>query len=91
MNIEVGKVVSVKRKPTNENSATIVRRIIKEVNYKDKTIDCDDNIRYSFSDIVYEAKSGKIYLNIPDELDVDTWDNMSIIERLHYKGLIKEK
>jgi len=88
MNIEVGKIVIVKRKPTNENYATIVTRTIKEVNFENKTIDCDDNIQYSFNDIRYEALSGRIYHNIPNELDVETWDKMSVVERLHYKGLI---
>ena len=59
MNIEVGKGVTLQRKPTNENN-----------------------------DVIYEAKSGRKYHNIPNELDVDTWDNMTVAERLCYKGLI---
>jgi hypothetical protein len=90
MNIEVGKIVTLKRKPTNENSAVVVNRTIKEINNENKTIDCDDNIRYHFSDIIYEATSGRRYHNIPNELDVDTWDKMSVVERLHYKGLITD-
>ena len=91
MNIEVGKIVTLRRKPTNENSSVVVQRTIKEVSIKKQTIDCDDNIRYSFSDIIYEATSGRRYHNIPNELDVETWDKMTVVERLHYKGLIKER
>jgi len=53
MNIEVGNIVTLKHKPTNENSATVVHRTIKEIDLQNKTIDCDDNIIYSFSDIIY--------------------------------------
>jgi len=52
--LEVGDTVTVKRKPTNENSATIVYRTIKKIDFKKKTIDCDDNIRYKFSNIIME-------------------------------------
>jgi hypothetical protein len=51
-NFEIGTIVKVKRKPTNENCATIVYRAIKTVDEKKKTIDCDDNIRYKFKDVV---------------------------------------
>jgi hypothetical protein len=90
MNIEVGKGVTLQRKPTNENSAIVVGRTIKKVNFENKTFVCDDAIRYKFSDVIYEAKSGRIYHNIPNELDVDTWDKMLVAERLRYKGLITD-
>jgi len=51
-NLEVGNIVTLKRKPTNENCATVVNRTIKSINYKKKTIDCDDNIVYKFKDII---------------------------------------
>ena len=34
------------------------------------------------------AKSGKKYRSIPDDVDLETWDNMTVAERLHYKNLI---
>lgn len=34
------------------------------------------------------AKSGKKYRSIPDDVDLETWDNMTVVERLHYKNLI---
>jgi hypothetical protein len=37
------------------------------------------------------AKSGKFYNNVPPELGVEVWEKMSVIERLEYKGLIKEQ
>jgi hypothetical protein len=50
--LKEGMVVDLKRKPTNENNATIVTRRIKSINFKKKTIDCDDNITYKFKDII---------------------------------------
>jgi len=37
------------------------------------------------------AKSGRKYRSIPDDVDIETWDLMTIIERLHHKGLIIEQ
>lgn len=37
------------------------------------------------------AKSGRKYRSIPDDVDIETWDNMTVAERLHYKGLIVER
>lgn len=34
------------------------------------------------------AKSGRKYRSIPDDVDLETWDNMTVAERLHYKNLI---
>jgi len=36
------------------------------------------------------AKSGRKYKNIPDDIDVETWDNMTVAERMRYKGLIQK-
>ena len=56
MNIEVEKIVTLKRKPTNENSAVVVQRTIKKVNEEKKTIICDDAIEYKFKDIINEKQ-----------------------------------
>jgi hypothetical protein len=53
INLEVGDTVTVKRKPTNENYATIVLRTIKSIDNEKKTITCDDNIVYEFKNIVW--------------------------------------
>ncbi|MFA5207407.1 MAG: hypothetical protein WC428_02005 [Candidatus Paceibacterota bacterium] len=50
--LEAGTIVKLKRKPTNENNATVVFRGIKSVDYKKKIISCDDNIDYKFKDII---------------------------------------
>ena len=39
----------------------------------------------------YIAKSGRKYRSIPDGMDVETWDKMTVAERLRYKGLIVKK
>ena len=36
------------------------------------------------------AKSGRKYRSIPDDIDIDEWDGMTINERLRYKGLIQQ-
>jgi hypothetical protein len=36
------------------------------------------------------AKSGRKYRSVPDDIDIETWDNMTVIERLCYKGVIVE-
>ena len=51
-NVEVGMIVKLKRKPTNENNATVVVRKIKSIDYNKKVISCDDNIDYKFKDII---------------------------------------
>jgi hypothetical protein len=38
-----------------------------------------------------EARSGRTYRSIPDGMDVEVWDKMTPIERLHYIGAIVEK
>ena len=38
-----------------------------------------------------EARSGRRYRSIPDGMDVEVWDKMTPIERLHYIGAIVEK
>lgn len=38
-----------------------------------------------------EARSGRSYRNVPDGMDVEVWDKMTPIERLHYIGAIVEK
>lgn len=35
------------------------------------------------------AKSGRKYRSIPDDIDVDTWDKMTVRERMKYKGVLK--
>lgn len=87
MNINPGNIVTVKRKPTNENNATIISRTIKEINSENKTFVCDDAIEYKFSDIRYVAKSGRVYQAIGN-VDVETWDKMTPLERLIHLGLI---
>ena len=52
LNLKVGMIVQLKRKPTNENNATIVFRGIKSIDYNKKVISCDDNIEYKFKDII---------------------------------------
>jgi hypothetical protein len=42
------------------------------------------------SDVIV-ASSGRKYKSIPPEYDVDTWDKMTISERLKAKGLIVNK
>jgi hypothetical protein len=51
-NIQAGDVVKLKRKPTNENNATIVFRGVRFVDYQKKIVGCDDNIDYNFKDII---------------------------------------
>jgi hypothetical protein len=87
MNIEAGIIVTVKRKPTNENNASLVRRPVIKVDIEKQTFISDDAIEYKFSDIRYVAKSGRSYRSIAD-LDVETWDKMTPKERLIHLGLI---
>lgn len=47
-----GMLVKLKRKPTNENSATIVNRRIKSIDRDNKKIVCDDAIEYKFSQLL---------------------------------------
>ena len=37
------------------------------------------------------AKSGRRYISIPDGMDIEKWDNMSVAERLRYTNLISNK
>lgn len=34
------------------------------------------------------AKSGRFYSSIPDGMDIEKWDSMSVAERLQHMGLI---
>jgi hypothetical protein len=52
LGLKIGKVIRLKRKPTSENNATEVFRTIKEIDYKKKTVSCDDNIIYKFKNII---------------------------------------
>lgn len=52
LNLKRGSIVKLKRKPTNDNNATEVYRTIKEIDFKKKTIFCDDNIVYKFKDLL---------------------------------------
>ena len=52
--LETGTIVKLRRKPTNENNATVIFRGIKSVDYKKKIISCDDNIDYKFKDIIFK-------------------------------------
>jgi hypothetical protein len=90
MDIKPGNIVTVKRKPSFCNDASIVSRTIKSVNPENKTFVCDDAIRYKFSDIRYVAASGRTYRSIGD-LDVETWDKMSPLDRMKHLKLITEK
>jgi hypothetical protein len=38
-----------------------------------------------------QAKSGRKYRSIPNDIDVETWDAMTIIERMKYKKVYKKK
>jgi hypothetical protein len=51
-NIKEGMIVKLKRKPTNDNCATVVFRTIKSIDYNKKKIVCDDAIEYNFKDIM---------------------------------------
>ena len=46
-----GMVILLKRKPTLWNSAPLVYRTIKSIDFVKRTIDCDDSIRYKFSQV----------------------------------------
>jgi hypothetical protein len=85
-----GDIVTVKRKKTNDNVATIVSRTIKSIDNDKQTFVCDDAIEYKFSDLRYVANSGRIYRSIAD-LDVETWDSMTPLQRLKHLGLIINK
>ena len=37
------------------------------------------------------AKSGRKYKKVPENMDIETWDKMTVIERMKYLGVIKEK
>ena len=50
--LNVGDHVCLKRKPTLWNSAPIVYRTIKEINWEKQTISCDDNIEYKIKNII---------------------------------------
>jgi hypothetical protein len=52
LNLKKGSVIKVKRKPTTDNNATEVFRTVKEIDFKKKTILCDDNIIYKFKDLL---------------------------------------
>lgn len=52
LNLKSGSSVKLKRKPTTENNATEVFRVIKEIDFEKKTFSCDDNIVYKFKDLL---------------------------------------
>ena len=52
LNLKKGSIIKLKRKPTADNNATEVYRAIKEIDFKKKTISCDDNIVYKFKDLL---------------------------------------
>lgn len=37
------------------------------------------------------AKSGRFYRSIPKDVDVETWDSMTVLQRLNHMGLIVER
>ena len=37
------------------------------------------------------AKSGRKYRSIPDDVDIETWDAMTFIERIKHLGLLSEE
>jgi len=41
--------------------------------------------------MTHTAKSGKKYKRIPEGMDVETWDKMSIVEKLKAKGLLSDE
>ena len=34
------------------------------------------------------AKSGRLYRKVPSDVDIETWDAMTVVERLNHLGLI---
>jgi hypothetical protein len=90
MEIKAGNIVTVKRKPTNENNATLVRRPVMKVDNEKQTFISDDAIEYKFSDIRYVAQSGRSYQSTGD-LDVETWDKMSPLDRMKHLNIIHER
>jgi len=37
------------------------------------------------------AKSGRKYKKVPENMDIETWDKMTVIERMKYLGVIEGK
>ena len=40
---------------------------------------------------IFTAKSGRKYRSIPDDMDIETWDAMTIVQRIEYKGLLRKE
>jgi hypothetical protein len=49
----VGQFIKVRRKPTNDNWATVVKRQIRSIDRELRKIKCDDNIDYKFKNIIF--------------------------------------
>jgi len=52
MEIQIGDIVCIKRKPTSCLSAPAVYRTIKKIDKEKKTIICDDAIEYKIKNII---------------------------------------
>jgi len=39
---------------------------------------------------LHVAKSGRKYRSIPDDVDVETWDKMSVPDRMKHKGMLQD-